>query len=189
MKDKPIAAGKSSFSLIDASKLFSEIGLTENITMLDVACGIGAYALAAVPYVGPAGKIYAVDLWEDGIDILKNEIQARNIETIYPRVADVSRHIPLEDQTVDLCLMATVLHDLVQDNTDQGALKEIDRTLKPDGKLAVVEFHKKVGPPGPPINIRIAPETLESMLLPFGLLPDKTVDIGEHLYLSIYYRS
>ena len=85
--------------------------------------------------------------------------------------------------------MATVLHDLVQDNTDQGALKEIERTLKSDGKLAVVEFHKKAGPPGPPINIRLAPQVLESILLPFGLLLDKTVDIGEHLYLSIYYRS
>jgi ubiquinone/menaquinone biosynthesis C-methylase UbiE len=189
MTDKPIAAGKSSFSLVDSNKFFSEIGLTENITMLDVACGTGAYAMAAVPYVGPAGKIYAVDLWEDGIDILKKETQTRNIENIYPSVADVSRRIPIADRSVDLILMATVLHDLVQDNTDQGALKEIERVLKPDGKLAVVEFHKKAGPPGPPINIRIAPQALESILLPFGLIPHKTVDIGEHLYLSIYYRS
>lgn len=189
MTAKPIAAGKSSFSLINSSKLFSEMGLKENITLLDAACGMGAYAMAASPSVGPSGKIYAVDLWEDGIDTLKNEIQTRNIENISPRVADISRHIPVADRSVDICLMATVLHDLVQDNTDQGTLKEVERTLKPDGQLAVVEFQKKESPPGPPMSIRISPEALEIFLQPFGMRPVKTVDIGEHLYLSIYYRS
>ena len=189
MKGKPIAAGKSSFSLIDSNQFFSEIGLTKNITLLDVACGIGAYAMAASPYVGPSGKIVAVDLWEDGIDTLKTEIQISNIDNIFPHVADVSRHIPMPDRSVDICLMATVLHDLVQDNTDQGTLKEVARTLKPDGQLAVIEFKKREGPPGPPMKIRISPESLETFLRPFKLLPAKTVDMGEHLYLSIYYRS
>ncbi len=186
MADKPIAAGKSSFSLIDSGLFFSEIGLKKNITLLDAACGAGAYAIAASPYVGPSGKIYAVDLWEDGIEALKNEIQTRAIENIFPHVADVSRHIPLANHSVDVCLMATVLHDLVQDNTDQGALKEVDRILKPDGQLAVVEFQKKEGPPGPPMKIRISPKALDSFLRPLGLSPAKTIDIGEHLYLSIY---
>jgi ubiquinone/menaquinone biosynthesis C-methylase UbiE len=189
MKDKPIAAGKSSFSLIDSSKFFSEIGLTKNITMLDVACGAGAYSIAASPYVGPSGKIFAVDLCKEGIDILKNEIQTRNIDNIFPSVADVSRHIPIADHSVDICLLATVLHDLVQVNTDQGALKEVARTLKPDGRLAVIEFKKREGPPGPPMKIRISPEALEVFLLPFGLRPFKTVDIGEHVYLSVCCRS
>ena len=189
MADKPIAAGKSSFSLIDSSKFFSELGLMKNITMLDLACGVGAYAMAASSHVGPSGKIVAVDLWEDGIHSLKTEIQTRNIDNIFPHVADVSRHIPMADHSVDLCLMATVLHDLVQDNTDQGALKEIERTLKPDGRLAVIEFKKKEGPPGPPMKIRISPKTLETFMRPFKLLPAKTIDMGEHLYLSVYYRS
>jgi ubiquinone/menaquinone biosynthesis C-methylase UbiE len=189
MTDKPIAAGKSSFSLIDPRQFFSEIGLKKNITLLDVACGMGAYAIAAAPYVGPSGKIYAVDLWEDGIDTLNYEIQIRNIENIFPSVADVSRHIPMANHSVDVCLMAAVLHDLVQDKTDQGTLKEIDRTLKPDGQLAVVEFQKKEGPPGPPMRIRIAPEVLDSYLRPLDLLSVKTIDIGEHLYLSLFNRS
>jgi ubiquinone/menaquinone biosynthesis C-methylase UbiE len=187
MTDKPIAAGKSSFSLLDSSRLFSEIGLTKGITMLDLACGIGAYATAASAYVGTSGKIVAVDLWEEGIDALKDEIKVNHIHNISPKLADVSRHIPMADASVDLCLMAAVLHDLVQDNTDQGTLKEVVRTLKPDGRLAVVEFIKKDGPPGPPENIRMSPQDLREILEPFGLLPAKTIDIGEHLYVSIYY--
>jgi len=188
MPGKPIAAGKSSFPLIDARKLFLEIGVSSNTTLLDLACGAGAYAIAASPHVGSSGKIIAVDLWEDGIDTLKTEIQTRNINNIFPRVADVSRHIPMADHSVDICLMATVLHDLVQDKTDQGTLKEIERTLKPDGRLAVIEFKNKEGPPGPPKKIRISPKALEAFLQPYKLIPSKTVDMGEYLYLSIYYR-
>ncbi|MDX2447475.1 MAG: methyltransferase domain-containing protein [Desulfobacterales bacterium] len=189
MADKPIAAGKSSFSLIKSSQLFSEIGLVENITMLDLACGVGTYAMAASSHVGSSGKIIAVDLWKDGIDTLKAEIQTRKIDNIFPHVADVSQHIPMADHSVDICLMATVLHDLVQDNTDQGTLKEVQRTLKPNGRLAVIEFKKKDGPPGPPRIIRLSSKTLETFLRPFKFLPDKTVDMGDHLYLSIYYKS
>jgi ubiquinone/menaquinone biosynthesis C-methylase UbiE len=189
MTDTPIAAGKSSFSLMDTGIFFAEIGLEKNITLLDLACGNGAYALAASSLVGRSGKIVAVDLWEEGIDILKNEIGVRHIHNILPKVADVSRHIPVTDGSVDVCLMATVLHDLVQDNTDQGTLKEVRRILKPDGQLAVVEFQPKQGPPGPPLEIRLSPEALKHILGPFGLLPVKTINVGEYLYLSIYYRS
>jgi ubiquinone/menaquinone biosynthesis C-methylase UbiE len=189
MTGKPIAAGKSSFSLIDSQKLFSEIGLRSGITLLDLACGAGAYAIAASPHVGSSGKIFAVDLWENGIDSLKSEIQTRKIDNIFPHVADVSQHIPVEGHSVDVCLMATVLHDLVQDKTDQGTLKQVQRSLKPGGRLAVIEFKEKEDPPGPPMKIRISPKALETFLRPFKLLPAKTVDMGEHLYLSVYYRS
>lgn len=189
MPGKPIAAGKSSFSLIDSEKLFSEIGLESAITLLDLACGAGAYAIAASPHVGSSGKIIAVDLWKNGIDSLKDEIQIRKIDNIFPHVADVSQHIPVEGHSVDVCLMATVLHDLVQDGTDQETLKEVQRSLKPGGRLAVIEFKEKEGPPGPPMKIRISPKALETLLGPFELLPAKTVDMGEHLYLSVYYRS
>lgn len=189
MPGKPIAAGKSSFSLIDSRKLFSEIGVSSNTTLLDLACGAGAYAIAASPHVGSSGKIIAVDLWGAGIDSLKDEIRIKKIDNIFPHVADVSQHIPVADHSVDLCLMATVLHDLVQDRTDQGTLKEVQRTLKPGGRLAVIEFKKKEGPPGPPMKIRISPDTLETFLKPINLFPAKTVDMGEHLYLSVYHRS
>ena len=46
MNDKPIAAGKSSFDLIDFAKLVDVLDIEKGITFLDVACGAGAYTLA-----------------------------------------------------------------------------------------------------------------------------------------------
>jgi protein-L-isoaspartate O-methyltransferase len=73
-KATPIGAGKSSFELIDSTRLFIELNLKPGMTILDLACGKGAYSLVASERVGAGGSVYAVDLWEDGIAQLKLEI-------------------------------------------------------------------------------------------------------------------
>ena len=71
--NKPTGAGKNSFGLIDTAKFFQELDLKQEITFLDVASGWGAYSLAAADIIGRDGRIYAVDLWEEGISSLRKE--------------------------------------------------------------------------------------------------------------------
>ena len=51
-KATPTGAGKSSFELIDSTLLFRELDLKPGVTVLDLACGKGAYTLAASEKVG-----------------------------------------------------------------------------------------------------------------------------------------
>jgi len=147
LNEKPIAAGKSSFDLIDSKKLFSELQLKKGSVLLDLACGRGLYSIAASEYIGEQGKIYAVDLWQEGIDFLIQETTAGQIVNIHASVADINKHIPFADHSIDVCLMATVLHDLIEDHAEKGTLKEVKRVLKPEGLLAVIEFIKRKVPP------------------------------------------
>ncbi len=186
MDRKPLGAGKSSFDLIDPEILFSALGLKEDAVFLDAACGRGAYSLAAAPYIGPAGRIYAFDLWEEGIEALQKETLLKANTPIVAQVVDVSRQIPLEEQSVDVCLLATVLHDLIQDRTETGAIREIGRVLKPGGILAIVEFKKIEGPPGPPIRIRIGPDELEERLQPYPFRLLRVMDLGPFNYLALF---
>jgi ubiquinone/menaquinone biosynthesis C-methylase UbiE len=184
MTKTPIAAGKSSFDLVDTGVLFAATNLREDKVILDLACGVGNYALALAAHTGPGGTIHAVDLWEEGIAALRSEAVARNMAWIHPAVADISRRIPLDDDGVDVCLMATVLHDLKQDGTHTGTLNELRRVLKPLGTLVVVEFKKINGPPGPPLQVRLSPAETEALLEPFGFVCDRVVDIGPFNYLA-----
>jgi ubiquinone/menaquinone biosynthesis C-methylase UbiE len=186
MTNHPIAAGKSSFDLIDPDRLFAALKLRKGTVLLDVGCGAGSYTLAAAERIGTGGAIYAVDLWQEGIDALTREIGLRRNSNIHPFVADVGKRIPVADGSVDLCLMATVLHDFIADGSAEGALREVKRTLKPEGRLAVVEFEKVEGPPGPPRAIRLSPEELDAVLVPRGFHLLETTALGPYNYLSVY---
>ena len=186
MSHKPIASGKSSYNNIDSKILFAELNLKDDTIFLDVACGIGLYSLAAADFVKDKGKIYAVDLWADGINSLQKEIVSRRQTNVYAFVSDVSKKIPVGKNEVDVCLMATVLHDLIEDKTDIGTVNEICRVIKPDGLLAIIEFKKIEGPPGPPVKIRINPNQVKEILSGYGFQQQKTMDIGQYHYLSIF---
>lgn len=189
MHNKPIAAGKSSFDLVDTEKLFSKLDLKKDVTFLDLACGSGAYALEAGRRMGPDGCIWAFDLWKEGIETLEKKIADHHIGNIAPRRVDISKHLPLDDHCVDVCLMATVLHDLIQDNTDRSTLVEVSRVLKAKGTLAVIEFQKIDGPPGPPIHIRMSPDETEAYLHPYDFSLIQTMCIGPYNYLSLFAHS
>ena len=188
MGETPIAAGKSSFNLIDTEALFAELAPEQDAVLLDFACGTGAYSLAAAGHLGSAAKVFAFDLWPEGIATLDNEVASQKITRIHTGIVDVTKTIPLGNGSVDICLMATVLHDFISIGSEQGALRETARVLKPGGTLAVIEFKVMDGPPGPPKEIRIAPEAVRALLAPCGFRYTKTTELGPFNYLSLFHR-
>ncbi|MEJ2698182.1 MAG: class I SAM-dependent methyltransferase [Desulfuromonadales bacterium] len=186
MSERPIAAGKSSFDLVDSQKVFAELLLEEKTSFLDLACGTGMYALGAAGLIGEGGRVYAIDLWEEGIDALKQEVARLGLKNLSPLLGDVSRRIPLDERSIDVCLMATVLHDLIEDGAAVETMVEVVRVLKPGGRLAVVEFRKVEGPPGPPASVRLTPEDTEEFLRPFGFRKTGLSDVGPYNYLMTF---
>lgn len=189
MEKKPIAAGKSSFPLVDTQRLRDALGPLEGLVILDAACGAGNYTLALARWTGLHSRIYAVDLWEEGIFDLRRRIEDAGFSHIQTLVADLSQGTTLAAESVDLCLAATVIHDFVEDGSAEGALRAMARTLKPGGRLAVVEFEKKAGPPGPPESIRLSHEALISLVEPFGFSLVEIRSLGEDLYLAIFEKA
>ena len=185
---KPTGAGKNSFGLIDTAKFFQELDLKKGTTFLDVASGWGAYSLAVSDIVGKDGQVYAVDLWEEGISSLRKEADSKGIQNLATFVSDVAQNIPVENDCVDVCLMATVLHDLVADKVERQVMAEIVRVMKPNGVLAIVEFYKKDGPPGPPRPIRLSPEEVVKIVSAFGFQLNRYTEVGPDNYLQIFIK-
>ena len=185
-KAKPPGAGKSSFALIDADKLLAELPLRQDMLFLDLGCGAGDYTLAVAEAIGKHGVVVALDLWEQGIETLQERAAAAGRDNLRSLQVDISKRLPLGDASVDLCLLATVLHDLVESGAAAGALKEAQRVLKPGGALAIVEFDKVAGPPGPPLGIRLTPEEVENLAAPYGFKKSRMARIGPYNYLLLF---
>jgi ubiquinone/menaquinone biosynthesis C-methylase UbiE len=135
------------------------------------------------------GRIIAVDIWQEGLASLRQAAQSIDFVPIDIHTADIRGELPIADDSVDLCLMATVLHDLVHDSDDTTFLSEISRVLKSSGVLAVVEFKKQDGPPGPPKTIRLRLEEVSALLLRAGFMRfSGVVELGDHIYFAQFRR-
>jgi ubiquinone/menaquinone biosynthesis C-methylase UbiE len=182
---KPPGAGKSSYDLIDPGILWAALNLPQGITFLDLGCGQGNYSLAAADRIGPYGVVYAVDLWEEGIAALKERAGQEGRTNLKPLAAGAGQ-IPLESHSVDVGLLATVLHDLAEAGTAAAALAEVSRVIKPGGRLVIVEFDKIDGPPGPPRHIRLDPAEVEALVAPYGFARQQTLNLGPYNYLMTF---
>ena len=185
---KPHGAGRSSFSLIDPEKVFGELHLKSGMTFIDMACGAGQYALKALEYVGELGFVCAIDLWQEGIDILERQIVATGMENLQALIGDICRRMPIETDSVDMCFMATALHELTLTDTAGLALKEAARVLKPQGSLAIIEFDKIAGPPGPPLHLRLDPDDVSEIVTPHGFARKSVTQVGPYNFLMIFDR-
>ena len=185
MSEKPVAAGKSSFDLIDTVKTFELMDIKPGSCFLDLACGVGKYSIEIADKIGNTGTVYAVDLWQEGIEALKQEIKSKNIKNINAILADISKKLPLEESSIDSCLMATILHDL-SESDQKFTLHEAARVIKPGGMLYIIEFKKINNGPGPPIDIRMDETQIETLVTTYGFKKVISSEVGEFNYLSKY---
>ncbi len=56
--------------LIDPSKFFSNIKIRRNAQIADLACGVGQYSIAIEKLLDKKGRVRAIDLWDEGIDMV-----------------------------------------------------------------------------------------------------------------------
>lgn len=183
---KPKGAGKSSFELIDPNILTETLPIKPGSVVLDLACGKGAYSLFLSEIVGEQGLVYAVDLWKEGLLLLEKEIENRKITNIMTLLGDLTKNIDVDEYHIDLCLMSTVLHDFEEADQTDAVLKRVKPLLKPNGCLAIIEFKKVEGPPGPPIKIRLSENEVHKIVTGYNFKKIKTVEVGDFNYLMTF---
>lgn len=177
--------GKSSEAILDAKRVLSSLQLSEGDVFMDAGCGDGFISREASKIVGVEGKVWAVDRYSQSLDILREKVAEEQIENLEVVEADLTRKLPLEDEIVDLCLMANVLHGFVYNEELDQVIPELLRIMKNRGRLAIVEFKKIEGTPGPPLSSRITAEEVNSALESRGFQSQEEMEVGPYHYAVV----
>lgn len=114
----------------------------EGARLLDLACGTGDFALAAMRYCKSIGSIVGVDFSENMLAIARKKYEQREIGIPYEFQFGDARDLPLEDESVDAITIAFGIRNVVD---VPKALREMHRVLRPGGRAMILEFSTPQG--------------------------------------------
>ncbi len=132
-----------SMGLHRAWKAFTVLvaNLREGDQVLDIAGGTGDLALAFSKKVGRSGRVVHTDINEAMLRTGRDRLLDAGV--VLPTLVCDAEKLPFPGNHFDLVSVAFGLRNMTHKDV---ALKEMNRVLKPAGKLLVLEF-SKVAPP------------------------------------------
>lgn len=102
----------------------------------DIGAGTGYLTRRIAMKVLPRGKVYAVDIQPEMLDLLSNKLAKMEITNVVPALGTVMDP-KLPDHGVDTVIMADVYHEF---DYPYEMTEAMCRALKPGGRLVFVEF-------------------------------------------------
>jgi predicted methyltransferase len=143
-------------------EVIDALGLAPDAVVADLGAGTGYFAARLANMLRGKGRVYAVDLEPDMVKHLAKRARDEKLPNLVP-IKATARDARLPAK-VDLVLLVDVYHHIDERERYFSRLK---RSLKPGGRLAVIDFRMD-SPDGPPKEARIAPEEVKAELARAG---------------------
>lgn len=117
-------------------KLVDLLGLQPGDFVADVGAGTGYLSWRLAEKVGPSGKVFAVDIQPEMIQLLRENMRQRGLQNVVP-VLGMEADPNLAPASIDLVIMVDVYHEF---SFPYEMTQAIVRALKPGGRIAFVEY-------------------------------------------------
>ena len=153
-------------------KLLDTIKYKRNINVLDVGSGMGFPLIEIAGRLGNTCQVFGVDPWKEGVERIKEKIDAWEMNNIKIIVEGHAEELPFEDEFFDLIVSNNGINNV---RDDRQVLNEINRTAKAGCQLVIT------------VNL---PETMiefynvyESVLIKHGKL-EEIMYLKDHIFLK-----
>ncbi len=163
-------------------KAVQALGLKPGMTAADVGAGTGYFTVRMAKLVGPEGKVYASDIQQQMLDMLRKRLRAEKIENV-ELVRGTVKDPMLPREKVDLILMVDVYHEFSE---PQSMLRKMKEALAPNGKLVLLEYRKE--DPAVPIRLehKMSVDEVRAEIEAEGFKLDQLLELLPRQHLFVF---
>jgi ubiquinone/menaquinone biosynthesis C-methylase UbiE len=120
-------------------ELIRTMGVQPGMTVADVGTGIGYMLPFLSRRVAPGGRVIAEDIFDDFLASARQRVENQKLDNVtFVKGTETDPNLP--EAAVDIVLALDVYHHF---DYPEKMLAAIHKSLKPGGKLVVVEYYKR----------------------------------------------
>lgn len=164
--------------------IMDELAIADGSVVADLGAGGGWFTVRLARRVGPNGLVWAEDIQPQMIDAIRRRMQNErltNVRTILGTPSD-----PRLPRNLDAVLIVDAYRELEDPVT---LLQNVERSLKPQGKVGIVDFTPGGGGPGPAPDERVDPEAVIKAAAAAGLTLQKRLAVPPFQFLLVFGKS
>jgi ubiquinone/menaquinone biosynthesis C-methylase UbiE len=135
-------------------RIMDALRIGEGSVVADLGAGGGWFTVRLARRVGPNGRVYAEDVQPQMIEAITRRVQKEGLRNVVPRLG-THDDPKLPEHGVDVVLMVDTYNEV---EARVALLRNIARALKPDGRIAIINFKRDGGGPGPDLEERVPAE-------------------------------
>ena len=166
----------------EPDKALAALEIPKGAKVADIGAGVGYFTWRIADVVGPAGMVYANDIQPEMIQMLKKNIKEHGLTNVQPVLGKIDDPM-LPKSAIDLALLVDVYHEFSE---PQKMLDRIRESLKPDGRLVLLEYRKE----DPKVPIRpehkMAVAEVKAEVEPEGFKLEKVLEILPRQHILIF---
>jgi ubiquinone/menaquinone biosynthesis C-methylase UbiE len=161
------------------SRVIEALALSPGASVADIGAGTGYFSVRLARAI-PAGTVYAVDVEPSMLDYIRKRALGDGLKNVVTlQASGTSPNLP---KPVDLVIVVDTYHHLPN---RPMYFRELQKSLAPGGRVAIIDFHKD-SPEGPPPEFRFEADQISEEMKQAGYRLDAKHDFLPRQHFLVF---
>lgn len=136
-------------------QIMDAMAIADASIVADIGAGSGWFTIRLARRVGPQGMVYAEDVQSAMINAISRRVAREGLPNVRPVLG--LNNDPRLPEKVDAAIMVDAYHEI---ENRVAVLSSLARSLKPQGRIGVIDFKLDGTGPGPEPDERVSPDVV-----------------------------
>ncbi|MFN7983620.1 MAG: class I SAM-dependent methyltransferase [Vicinamibacterales bacterium] len=170
--------------------IMDALAIADGAVVADLGAGGGWFSIRLARRVGPNGIVYAQDIQPQMIEAINRRVQQEGLSNV--RTVLGTPDEPRLPGGLDAVLIVDAyreMDDPAKPEAIKALLRDIAQSLKPQGRIGIVDFLPGGGGPGPAAEDRVNPDAIVATAEASGLRLQSRETIPPFQYLLVFEKA